>query len=836
MDLKNINFYLLFFSLFIPFFSVYPLSTELKHHLTKKEIQWLNNPKNKITIGITTIPPQILPDKNGNYKGIAIDFIKLIEKKLGLKFNLKYKESWNNLMKSAYNKEIDVVYAAQKTKEREKFFIFTKPYMDFSNQIISRKKCKKKIESIKDLKGLKVAVSRGSVLEKYLRKNFPSIYVIPSENELTALLKVSFFEADAAIMEYARASYYIENKKITNLKIVAPANYEFHLGFAVIKDKKLIAKVLNFGLSKITKSEKEQIMKKWIFGVSKFDAKPFFIALLILVFLIIFVFFWNRLLKIKVKSKTKELKLELEARKKAEKQLREKEEDLRITLNSIGDAVIATNEKGLICKMNSVAEQLTGWKFKEALNKPLNEVFDIINDETKEIVDSPFDKVMKTGKIQGLANHTLLIRKDGKMLNIADSGSPIKDEEGNIRGVVLVFRDITEKHLLEEQLQQANKMETLGLMAGGIAHDFNNMLAGILGAVELLEMRMNNDDKNLKFVKIIKTASENASKLTKNLLAFSRKEVDDKSTFDLHECITEAQELISKNLQDINVKTNFEAEFYTISGDSSLIENTIINLLLNAKDSILENNKKLKEIIITTKNVVLDEIYCKMSVFNIAPGNYIQLSIKDSGKGIDRLLQNRIFEPFFTTKPKGVGTGMGLSSVYGTIKQHKGEIKVYSEIGKGTVFDIFLPIKNYNAPTMTEQNNENVNLEGLCSGKVLVIDDEEMVRNINSLILRELGFEVIVAENGKIGLEKFKQHKGEICFILLDMIMPVMNGEECFNEIIAINPNVKIVLASGFTGDAEISKMKEKGLSGFLRKPYGKKQLQNIIFKLFSKS
>lgn len=515
------------------------------------------------------------------------------------------------------------------------------------------------------------------------------------------------------------------------------------------------------------------------------------------------------------------LSQEIVERNEAQKKLRQSENDLSITLNSIGDAVIATDISGCVTRMNPVAESLTGWSIEDAIGKPMNDVFGIINAFTREAVESPVQKVLASGEIVGLADDTLLLAKDDKEYRIADSGAPIRNENGDIIGVVVVFRDVTEEHIMQEKLQHSQKMDAIGQLAGGVAHDFNNMLGGIMGSADLMAIKYPDDEQIQRACRMIVNASERASDLTQSLLAFACKQQIASSCVDVNTVLEEAVALLQRTLDPrIEIEIDMSSEVMMVSGAPSQLQSAFLNLCINASHSMPEGGV----LSIKSKITMLDSHYCSTSSFNIKPGAFAEIEIRDTGCGIAPELLTRIFEPFFTTKRQGEGTGLGLAAVYGTIQQHNGAINVYSEIGRGTCFHVLLPLSDFteNSAYQTEEI-----ITG--SGRILVVDDEEVMRDAAVSILEEIGYEVIAVENGAEALEVFKRELGSIDLVLLDMVMPVMNGRDCFKELKSISPDVRVVLASGFSRDEDVEAMESMGLSGFIYKPYRSVALSRLV-------
>jgi len=394
--------------------------------------------------------------------------------------------------------------------------------------------------------------------------------------------------------------------------------------------------------------------------------------------------------------------------------------------------------------------------------------------------------------------------------------------------VAVFFLDITErktteeeKRRLQEQLLQAQKLEAIGTLAGGIAHDFNNMLGGIIGAAEMLAQYLPKDEKAHEFNKMILDSAGRAADLTGKLLTFARNNPIASSTVSIHEIINETVVLLKNTIdRRITIDVRLNAATSGVAGDPSQLQSSIINLCINGTHA-MPNGGTLS---ISTEIVELDDLYCKAASFDLGPGVYIEVEVRDTGCGIAADHLDRIFDPFFTTKKQGHGTGLGLASVYGTIQQHKGSITVYSEEDAGTVFQILLPLVN--SYEITRHYSPQVQ-EG--SGRILVVDDEEVMRATAKAILEDLGYEVIVAENGEQALSMFKENSESIDLIILDMVMPLMNGRDCFNALKEHEPKARIVLSSGFASEEDLKDMMNSGLNGFIRKPYRKSALSEIV-------
>jgi len=369
--------------------------------------------------------------------------------------------------------------------------------------------------------------------------------------------------------------------------------------------------------------------------------------------------------------------------------LRESEnEDIRITLNSIGDAVIATDAAGRVVRMNTVAEKMSGWSSLEATNISLFKVLGITNRAELQKMEQSFTAILRSGQAGDSFKQISFTAKDGAEHLVNYSGAPIRNLDSSIVGVVLVIRDMTEQIRMEEQLRQTQKMESLGQLASGIAHDLNNMLTGISGNAQMMQQMAASPEYVTKSSKTILAITDSATELMRNLLAFSHKTRIQSAPVDVHECIGNVKNILDHSIgKEIEVVLDLKAGSTVVCGESALLQNVVLNLCLNARDAMPGGGK----LTIATDNVMLDRIFCTNSPFDLAPGPYIAVRVKDTGMGMSPEVQKRIFEPFFTTKEIGKGTGLGLSAVYGIVKSHKGSVTVSSKLGLGTTFAVYLP-------------------------------------------------------------------------------------------------------------------------------------------------
>ncbi len=655
--------------------------------------------------------------------------------------------------------------------------------------------------------------------------------------------------------------------------------------------------------------------------------------------------------------KERELQITIEMalqRHKMERQVRESESWLQTTLHSIGDAVIATDEKGIVKFLNPSAELFTGWKQDAAIDRQFADIFNIINEDTRETQENPVEKALRIKETVHLANHTLLISKDGQERCIEDSAAPIKDVNGRILGIVVVFYDVTkrkemvkklavsekkyrsfiehyngiafqmsldyklifmngaiqqitgysekdflaenptwnniihpddlkmilaekethfkneqnemereyriirkdgtirwvhtliqtindedgkpvrfqgmindisDKKLMEAELIRSQKLESLGVLAGGIAHDFNNLLTAIFGNIGLAKVFMQPEEKSYKRLDEAEKALVRAKDLTQQLLVFSKGGAPVLQTIDITDVIKSST---SFALRGSNVSFNFEYEpdLWPVDFDEGQLSQVVQNLIINADHAMPDGGV----VNIRCKNIVFDA-----DNSSISAGNYVEIVVQDEGIGITPENIKNIFDPYFTTKTHG--SGLGLATIYSIIKNHQAHISVKSVVDKGTTFVILIPASNSNLPDNTH-TEELESLRG--QGKILVMDDQDIILDFTDMALTEFGYKVDFAHDGAEAIEKYKtamQYKSPYDLVIMDLTIPGgIGGKEAIVQLIKIDPKVKAIVSSGYAGNPVMSEYQKYGFCAVLKKPFKVKELVQSVKLNISKT
>ena len=394
------------------------------------------------------------------------------------------------------------------------------------------------------------------------------------------------------------------------------------------------------------------------------------------------------------------------------------------------------------------------------------------------------------------------------------SNSPIFHTDKSVSKLT-VSRDLTEMKKLETQLQQALKMEAMGTLAGGIAHDFNNLLMAIQSRTSIMLMKKDSSHPDIRHLRGIEDDIESAADLTRQLLGFARGGKYEVKPTDLNELIKKQNRMFGRTKKQITINGTYEENLWSVEVDRGQVQQVLLNLYVNAWQAMPAGG----DLYIRTQNTTLDENYTKP--YQAEPGSYVQISVTDTGVGMDRATRERIFEPFFTTKEKGRGTGLGLASAYGIVKNHGGFINVYSEKGHGSVFNIFLPASE--EEVIEEKKSDGDTLRG--SETVLFVDDENMIIETAEELFEQLGYKVLIARSGKEAIETYEKNKEHIDIVLLDMIMPDMSGSDTYDRMKDIDPKVKVLLSSGYSVNGQATEIMDRGCDGFIQKPFKMKEL-----------
>ena len=517
---------------------------------------------------------------------------------------------------------------------------------------------------------------------------------------------------------------------------------------------------------------------------------------------------------------------EINKRKNFEQALSEEKERLAVTLSSIGDGVIATDTEGKVVLINRIAERLTGWSQPEAQGRFIEEVFFIVNVETGEQKENPVNKAINANSVVGLESGTVLITKGREGCRyVSASSSPIRDRDGIIIGVVLVFRDITELKKLEEELLKVQKLESIGVLAGGVAHDFNNLLTSIMGNISLSSLPDISDEKVKQRLFQALKACHKAKDLSTQLLTFSKGGALENRVLVLLEKVIRETANFTMSGSEIDFHFVVEDKLWTVEIDEGQISQVINNILINAVQAMTNEGKIA---------IKIENVEAKKEKGVPLDGKYVKATITDEGIGIPKEYLSRIFDPYFTTKQ--TGSGLGLATSYSIIKNHGGYIAVESELHTGTKFIIYLPAKGYSE--RTETTADHTIKRG--KGRVLIMDDKIEVREAAGEMLAHIGYEVEFAKDGSEALKLYKRAKMEgkpFDTVIMDLTVPGgMGGKEAIEKLLVFDPGIKAIVSSGYSSDPILEKYKKYGFKGVLPKPYEMGKLSDVLYGVLAES
>ena len=480
-----------------------------------------------------------------------------------------------------------------------------------------------------------------------------------------------------------------------------------------------------------------------------------------------------------------------------------------VILNSMAEGILEITPEGRIVYANPAAISL--------INLPENK---LLGSNFTDVLQEA-DRLRIKDHLGAMGLQPQIMTKEVSLITnskqISLSLLPVAEEEH--KSIIIVVNDLSERKRMEAQILQAQKMEAIGTLAGGIAHDFNNLLMVIQGNASLMLLDVDPSHPHYEMLSSIVKQVQSGSRLTNQLLGYARKGKYDVRPFQLNQLVEETSTTFGRTRKEITIHRELADDLFPIEGDIGQIEQILMNLLVNAADAMPAGG----DIFLRTINIPHGDM--KGKLYNPKPGDYVLLTVTDTGIGMDPKTVQHIFEPFFTTKELGRGTGLGLASVYGIVKGHGGYVDVESEKGRGTTFKIYLPASKeevYNTIKAPDHISKG-------TGTILLVDDEEAVLEVGEKLLKVMGYHVLTAREGREAIDVYKKHRETVDLVLLDIIMPNMKGGEVFDCLKEINPDIKVLLSSGYSIDGEASKILERGGKGFIQKPFDLERLSETI-------
>ncbi len=791
--------------------------------LTAGEKAWIQSGQT-VRVRVGSWPPFILT--HGEIEGMAIDYLAHFFETNGIQYEFipPGKVTWPEALEYIkVHRVVDMVPTAKITEERKKNMLFTNEYI-FAPWVIFTRSNGDFVGSIDDLRGKTVSVEEGFVMHQVLAKHYPDIKlkVVPAHMKEYAHIPIKDLSTglvDAYIGNLLTTTYLIQNKGYTNVKVAAPTPFGNHnQAMAIRSDWPELVGIINKTLASMTTEDHAAIRNKWLsiryeYGIDKAQVALWVLGVVgISSFIVGFVLFLN-----------KRLKTEVVLRTKVEQELKRQRDVFELVINSVPARIFWKDLDLVYLGCNIHFAKDSGMETPEDVTGKSDH--DLVWKADADIHRADDNQVIRTGQPK-LMYEEPFFNKEGEKVWWLTNKMPLRNHDGDIIGVIATSENITErkraekeKQRLEARLQHVQKLEAMGRLAGGIAHDYNNISSIIIGYSELvLEQIKAGDPFHEDLVEIL-TAAKRSAEITKQLLAFARKQTIDPKVVDLNHTIGRILKMLMRLIgEDIDLVWRPGPELWVVKIDPSQVDQIVANIGLNARDAIADVGKITME----TENVRFDEAYCETHA-GFIPGEYILLAISDDGCGMAPEIMDKIFDPFFTTKGVGQGTGLGLSTVYGIVRQNNGFINVYSEPDMGTIIRIYLPRYKGNG---VEIHWERTPIAPLGRGEtVLLVEDDEAILKLGKRMLEELGYRVLHSAGPGEAVALAGGHTGELDLLITDVIMPEMNGRELSEKLKQICGDLKVLFMSGYTANV----IAHRGVLDhdvfFIPKPFSKKEL-----------
>ncbi len=787
--------------------------------------------------GDNNYPPYEYLNEQGHPSGFNVDIIQAVAKVMGLRLNLGL-GPWNDVRQDLEHGRLDALSGMYYSDERARMVNFSEPHILVSYAVFVRKDSG--IKGIEEVMDQHIIVQKGDMGDDYVTKNKLGAKIIKMENPSMALRRLAIGSGDCAILPRLLGLYLVEQFGLKNIKAVGSPFISRKYCFAVRKGDENLAGVLNEGLGIIKNTgDYNRIYSKW-FGVyenhkTRAELVKYMVWVLIPCFALLgLLIIWAWSLKRMVAAKTRDLVGELTERKRVEKALVKSESQYRTLVETIPDLVWLKDPKGVYLGCNKAFEGFFGAEESLIIGKT---DYDFVDKTLADFFRGNDRKAMEA-KEPKVNEEWLTFKTTGYYGLFETMKTPVHNNQGKLIGVLGIARDITERNKaekenkrLEQQLRQAQKMEAIGRLAGGVAHDFNNMLSIILGNAEIVLEDLKEDSPIRSNIKEVYKAAERSGNLTKQLLAFARKQTIEPRLLDLNKILDDMLKMLHRLIgEDIDLVWLPAKQLWRLKMDPSQIDQILANLCINARDAISGVGK----VTIETGNVVFDTEYCREHQ-GFVPGRFVMIAVSDNGVGMGKMTLENLFEPFFTTKEVGQGNGLGLATVYGIVKQNKGFINVYSEPGDGATFKVYLPAHREQLIPDSEKNVKANSPKG--QETILLVEDEKAILQMAEIMLENLGYRVLTASTPGRAIQIVRESDRDTIHLLItDVIMPEMDGRELASRLLGISPKLKCLFMSGYTANIIAHRgVLDKGVQ-FISKPFSRQDLSMKIREVLDES
>lgn len=795
--------------------------------LTTAERAWLSRHGEAIRLAPDpNFPPFEFFSDEGDYRGIIADYVRRIERRLGVKFRIVRKTAWEDVVRAYQAGEVDVVPAMTPTAQREVYMRFTDPYIEVPSVIVGRSDETRQL-TLFDLRDARVLVLEGYASQQYLRDNFDYLDVRAVPDTQTGLLELDEGRADYFVVHQATFAYVQNQLGLRNLHIVGNTNHLVRLAIASRRDWPELNRILAKALATIGPDERAGIYNSWLYtGPGRLHMDPRFwgallgLAALVAVTLAL-IAIWNRVLRQRVHRKTQEL--------------RDVRDHLIDLFNGMPSALIVVDRDGRVTRVNTPARDLATDGPGRTTGRPFWEAYPFLEpcrDRCRQAIEGV---ARPNGSLETLDK----LRLGAQTWTVGVF--PIRSE--GERGAAIRLDEVTELELAEQQLRQAQKMETIGTMAGGLAHDFNNYLTAITGILSLMDVKVRGLAEPARsvfgnYVDLMNESAGRASQLVQRLLTFARSRDPEVVPVDLNHAVARVVSMCRTSLDpSVMVEIRPAETAAMVLVDPVQIEQVLLNLAINAGHAmtIMRGSHQTWGGVLT------------VAVTAAAPGRrhpdphraarpderWWVLSVSDTGVGMDAATREKVFDPFFSTKAQGSGSGLGLTMVYNIVRRHGGYIEVRSLPGVGTTFEVVLPACDLPAtacvvpePGPQPRGGEHG------AGRVLVVDDEAVVLQTVQVLLEECGYQVLAADGAETGLALYRERHAEIDLVILDVVLPGVSGVDVMLEMRRIDPAVRVILASGNLQDPRADGAMAMGAVACIQKPYRLEDLCRAVGKV----
>jgi len=760
-------------------------------------------------------PPFEFLDSSGIARGITPDLLTVMGKRLGVEFRTVAYPTWSDALEAVKRGKVDLLGTLTRTPEREGFLLFSRSYLSVPYVLFVRQNGGDP-ETIEDLVSRRLGVVRNYGIKTWLAAEHPKIHPVEVENPATGLTMVATGQLDALLEALPVGAHIVREKGLTNIRIVPRHIYTLPQHLGVSKREPLLLSIAQKGLDSLTETDRSEAFVRWT--GQDFSRPPPAISplirnvLLVLAAAALLSLTWIVALKRSVRLATQSL--------------RESEERFRVLSEQSPLGMALIDRQGRYEYVNPAFVSMFGYTLEEIPTGA--DWFRVAFPDPEvraEVIRAWKEDLAGAGVGEARPRSFDVACKDGAPKSIQFRPVSLSSDRQFV-----IYEDVTRQRELQAQLQQAMKMDAVGRLAGGVAHDFNNLLTVIIGNVSLALGKVQQSAPVAGILSEVNKAAERAARLTQQLLAFSRKQIIEPKILNFNDLIADLNAMLVRLIrEDINIRILPGEDLGMVKIDAGQFQQVLVNLVVNARDAMPGGGA----ILIETSNAELDSTYCARHPY-VKPGRYVMVTVSDTGHGMSKEVKSQIFEPFFTTKAKGSGTGLGLATTYGAVKQAGGSIEVYSEVGRGTTFRIYLP-RVEGEPSEVVSADPPQKLQG-GTETVLLVEDEEIVRNLCARILEELGYRLLQAGSGDEAITLALGYGERIDLLLTDVVMPGMNGRELAGRLARIHPETRVLFTSGYTDNAIVHHgVLDEGVS-FLGKPYSPLVLAKKVREVLDKA